>query len=87
MAGLMVMFDLLSASTGQRHTFACGCGALHQSPGLHKCVNGAMSTWVVLDGNYMMTYFPSASALRHVIRKPARVLGKDRMINLNLNLL
>ncbi len=34
MAGLMVMFDLLSASTGRRHTFACGCGALRQSPGL-----------------------------------------------------
>jgi len=45
------MFDLLSASTGKRHTFALGCGAQHQSPGLHKCVNGAMSTWVVLDGN------------------------------------
>lgn len=34
MAGLMVMFDLLSASTARRHTFACGCGALCQSPGL-----------------------------------------------------
>lgn len=34
MSGLMVMFDLPSASAGKRHAFACGRGALCQSSGL-----------------------------------------------------